>query len=73
MRKICSKMVPKNLSQVNRFLAKSSQGTSSWDTGKHSNSFNRPAEGYSNTRVPPVLLGVEETSSALCGFRRQLL
>ncbi|GFW20059.1 hypothetical protein TNCV_867651 [Trichonephila clavipes] len=24
------------------------QGTSFWDTGKHSNGCNRPAEGYSN-------------------------
>ncbi|GFT86471.1 protein GVQW3 [Trichonephila clavipes] len=42
-------------SSVNRFLAKSPQGTSFWDTGKHSNGCNRPPEGYSNIRVPPVL------------------
>ncbi|GFW24567.1 hypothetical protein TNCV_2404321 [Trichonephila clavipes] len=46
------------LFSANRFLAKieeSPQGTSFWDTGKHSNGCNRPAEGYSNIRVPPVL------------------
>ncbi|GFW88833.1 hypothetical protein TNCV_2682671 [Trichonephila clavipes] len=32
---------------------KAPQGTSFWDTGKHSNGCNRPAEGYSNIRVPP--------------------
>ncbi|GFW49390.1 hypothetical protein TNCV_3058971 [Trichonephila clavipes] len=28
---------------MNRFSAKSPQGTSFWDTGKHSNGCNRPA------------------------------
>ncbi|GFW83782.1 hypothetical protein TNCV_668951 [Trichonephila clavipes] len=36
-------------------IEESLQGTSFWDTGKHSNGCNRPAEGYSNIRVPPVL------------------
>ncbi|GFX58714.1 uncharacterized protein TNCV_804191 [Trichonephila clavipes] len=36
-------------------IEESPQGTSFWDTGKHSNGCNRPVEGYSNIRVPPVL------------------
>ncbi|GFU63198.1 putative transposase [Trichonephila clavipes] len=45
---------PCDLSPVSE-IEESPQRTSFWDTGKHSNGCNRPAEGYSNIRVPPVL------------------
>ncbi|GFT39377.1 HTH_48 domain-containing protein [Trichonephila clavipes] len=46
-------------------IEESPQGTSFWDTGKHSNDCNRPAEGYSNIRAPPVLRSGRNVSSAV--------
>ncbi|GFV39238.1 hypothetical protein TNCV_3665801 [Trichonephila clavipes] len=53
-------------------IEESPQGTSFWDTGKHSNGCNRPAEGYSNIHFTSAIRSGRNVSSAV-GFRRQLL